>query len=207
MNPPRWLLWAREIHSVAQTASHYARDPYEKARAEQLLEVAAEMVSNGTNTSSGEVLETLIKQGGYITPKVDVRAAVFNGGRLLMAKECADGGWTLPGGWADVGETPRQAVERETLEETGCIVKARRLIVLYDANRINDQLSLFHAYKLVFLCTLKGGDVRTSHETSEVQFFDVEKLPTPFSANRTLPRHIEDALEAYRNPQKCAVFD
>jgi ADP-ribose pyrophosphatase YjhB (NUDIX family) len=207
MNPPRWLHWAREIQAVAQTASHYARDPYDRARAKQLLELAAEMTSNGTNIPGEDILRAFNAQGGYITPKVDVRAAVFHEGNLLMVKENADGGWTLPGGWADVGETPRQAVERETFEETGFTVRAQRLVGVYDANRIDDQLTLFHAYKMVFLCDLHGGTATPSFETSEIGFFPAEKLPLPLSANRTLPRHIHDAVEAFQDPQRCTVFD
>jgi len=207
MNPPRWLKWAREIQAVAQTASHYADDMYERARAEQLLELAAEMISTSADEPPAVIRAALVEQGGYVTPKVDVRAAVFNGDCLLMAKEKADGGWTLPGGWADVGETPRQAVERETYEETGFTVKARRLIGVYDANRIEGQLPLFHAYKLVFLCEITGGEARVSEETSAVEFFSLDKLPLPLSANRTLPRHIDDAVKAYQNPERLAVFD
>jgi 8-oxo-dGTP pyrophosphatase MutT (NUDIX family) len=43
---------------------------------------------------------------GYATPKVDVRAAVFDGERLLLVREREDNCWTLPGGWADVGDSP-----------------------------------------------------------------------------------------------------
>ncbi|MBN1266646.1 MAG: NUDIX hydrolase [Anaerolineales bacterium] len=207
MNPPRWLKWAREIQAVAQTAAHYAHDSYDRARAEQLLELAAEMISTATNEPSAAVQSALTAQGGYITPKVDVRAAVFNQDSLLLVKERADGGWTFPGGWADVGETPRQAVERETYEESGFKVRAKCLIGVYDANRIEDQLTLFHAYKLIFLCEIVGGEARVSNETSGVEFFALDKLPLLLSANRTQPRHIEDAVQAYQNPQKTAVFD
>jgi len=207
MNPPRWLKWAREIQAVAQTAAHYAHDAYDRARAEQLLELSAEMIAAETNESSAVVLPALTGQGGYITPKVDVRAAVFRQDTLLLVKEKADGGWTLPGGWADVGESPHQAVERETFEESGYQIRARRLVGVYDANRMEGQLTLFHAYKLVFLCELAGGEAAVSDETLEVDFFPVDKLPMPLSANRTLPRHIQDALEAHRDPVKPTVFD
>ena len=76
----------------------------------------------------------------------------------------------MPGGWADVGDVPSKAVEREVLEESGFEVKARKVIGVYDANRTGP-LEIFHAYKMVFLCEIVSGKPRVSNETSEVAFF------------------------------------
>jgi ADP-ribose pyrophosphatase YjhB (NUDIX family) len=203
----KWLGWAREIQALAQTSLHYAENPFEKARAERLLEIAAIIVAEHSELSPMEGIIAFSAQPGYVTPKVDVRAVVFKGEDLLFVREALDGCWTLPGGWADVGETPRTAIEREVLEEAGLEVQATRLIGVYDANRIEDMLSLFHAYKLVFLCKLKAGDLSTSIETSEVGFFPVNELPKPFSEFRTTPRHIADALAARTDPAWQTVFD
>jgi ADP-ribose pyrophosphatase YjhB (NUDIX family) len=55
----------------------------------------------------------------YATPKVDVRGVVFQDGKILLVQERSDGMWTLPGGWADVGDSPDDAVVREIREESG----------------------------------------------------------------------------------------
>jgi ADP-ribose pyrophosphatase YjhB (NUDIX family) len=136
-----------------------------------------------------------------------VRGAVFRGSELLLVREAADGGWTLPGGWADVGETPAAAVEREVWEEAGLRVRARRLVGVYDANRIEQALTLFHAYKLVFLCELVSGELAPSIETSEVGFFPADRLPGPLSAYRTTPRHLADAFAARDAAAWTTVFD
>ena len=65
---------------------------------------------------------------GYPTPKVDVRAVVFRGEELLLVRERRSGRWTFPGGWADAGDTPSRAAERETLEESGYRVKAGKVL-------------------------------------------------------------------------------
>jgi ADP-ribose pyrophosphatase YjhB (NUDIX family) len=135
-----------------------------------------------------------------------VRAAVIQDGRLLMVRERMDGGWTMPGGWADVGEIPSEAAERETWEEAGYRVKARKLVGVYDANR-SGPLEIFHAYKLIFLCDLIGGEAQTSVETSEVSFFTIKEIPTVLSGERTRPRHITDAFAAYNDRNKIAIFD
>jgi ADP-ribose pyrophosphatase YjhB (NUDIX family) len=205
--PPRWLKWAREIQALAQTGLHYARNEFERQRAQRLLEIAAEIASENGDMSLPEVLRAFREQPGYVTPKVDVRGAVFEAGGLLLVRESVDNNWTMPGGWADVGETPRQAVEREVWEESGLEVHAERLIGVYDANRDLDPIDLFHAYKLVFLCRREGGQPKSSLETLEVRFFDLDGLPANYSGSRTTTRHISDAVAVLENPRRPVVFD
>jgi ADP-ribose pyrophosphatase YjhB (NUDIX family) len=202
---PRWLEWAREIQALAQTGYEFARDDYQKDRCRRLMEIAAEMVSENSNLEFITVATAFKNQLGYATPKVDVRAAVFDQGRLLLVREVEDGAWTMPGGWADVGEMPSRAAEREVWEEAGFRVRARKVIGVYDANRIAP-LQLFHAFKVVFLCDLIDGQARPSRETSEVGFFSREEIPPELSGERTRPRHIEDAFAALQDPSLPAVF-
>jgi ADP-ribose pyrophosphatase YjhB (NUDIX family) len=202
-----WLQWAREIQSLAQTAHHYAQNEYDRARAERLLEIAAEILSSRSRLRVDEALVAFTAQPGYGTPKVDVRGVVVDDGKVLMVREAADDCWTFPGGWADVGETPRQATEREVFEEAGVRARARRLVGVYDANRVEGSLSVFHAYKLVFLCDPTGGSPAVSSETSEVGWFPIDSLPQPLSPFRTTPRHIRDVLEALRDPERPTAFD
>jgi ADP-ribose pyrophosphatase YjhB (NUDIX family) len=145
-------------------------------------------------------------QRGYATPKVDVRAAVFEGDRLLLVQERADGGWTLPGGWADVGDRPGAAAEREVLEEAGLEVAARRVIGIYDANRA-EPLEMFHAFKVVFLCERLAGEPAPGEETSAAAFFTRDRIPAPFSGQRTLARHVRDAFAVLDDPGLPVVFD
>ncbi len=203
---PRWLEWGREVEALAQTGLHYSPDEYNRQRYRRLLEIAAEMISQNAQLDYDQVYQVYLQQTGYATPRVDVRAAVFKERKLLMVQEKMDGGWTLPGGWADVGDVPSEAAERETWEEAGLKVKAQRLIGIYDANRI-EPLGLFHAYKLVFLCQINGGETRPSFETSSVDFFARDQIPSVLSKERTRWQHIEDAFGFLDNPDQPAVFD
>jgi ADP-ribose pyrophosphatase YjhB (NUDIX family) len=204
---PKWLDWAREIQALAQTSLHYAQNDFEVQRARKLLEIAAEMIADQSVLEKPEILAAFKTQPGYVTPKVDVRAAVFVENQLLFVREAMDGGWTLPGGWADVGEPPGLAIEREVLEEAGLEVRATRIVGVYDANRIEDALSLYHAYKIVFLCERLTGELTTSVETTESKFFDLEALPEILSRFRTTPRHLQDAIALYRDPTRPVHFD
>ncbi len=102
----RWVAWAREIEALAQAGYTYASNPYERERSVRLREIAAEIISANSQLSIEEVQFAFEAQPGYVTPKVDVRAAVFMEEKLLFVREAMDGRWTLPGGWADVGEPP-----------------------------------------------------------------------------------------------------
>lgn len=203
---PRWLEWAREIQALAQTGNHYAENEYNRQRYLRLTEIAAEIVREHSGLPVKLLVQTFSDQKGYATPKVDVRAAVFQKEKLLMVRERADGRWTLPGGWADVGDIPSHAAEREVWEEAGFHVKARKLIGVYDANR-SGPLDLFHAFKIIFLCDLLDGVARTSSETSEVAFFGKDEIPPVLSGQRTQPRHIQDAFSALQDSNLPAVFD
>src|SRR3954454_18641079 len=99
---------------------------------------------------------------GYATPKIDVRAAVISENRILLVRERSDGLWTMPGGWADVGDSPSIAAVRETREESGYEVRVTKLIALLDRDRHGHPPIPHHAYKVFFLCELIGGEPVTS---------------------------------------------
>ena len=206
MTLPRWLAWAREIQALAQTGSHYAENEYQKQRNQRLLEIAAEIVSEYSTLDYPVLVGAFKSPIGYSTPRVDVRGAVFRDECILLVRERMDGGWTLPGGWADVGDVPSRAAEREVWEEAGFRVKAQKIVGVYDANRSGD-LELFHAFKIVFLCELIEGKARPSLETSEVTFFSEGDLPNNLSGERTKSRHIYDAFRCFKDPNMATLFD
>lgn len=206
ITPPCWLEWAREIQALAQTGYHYAENDYQRERYNRLMEIVAQIVHEHSNLEYAPILDAFRAQIGYATPRVDVRGAVFQDSKLLLVKECADGGWTMPGGWADVGDLPSQAAEREVWEEAGFHVRAQKVIGVYDANRVGP-LELFHAFKIVFLCDIIGGEARSSNETSEVTFFGLDEIPLVLSGERTHMRHIQDAFQALAEPACATKFD
>jgi ADP-ribose pyrophosphatase YjhB (NUDIX family) len=202
---PKWLDWAREIQAISQTGLFYAENDYQVQRYSRLLEISAQIISSHADLDYPDLVRIFNNQIGYATPRIDVRGAAFQAGNLLMVKESIDGGWTMPGGWVDVGDTPSGAVEREMYEESGFVVKARKIIGIYDANR-SGPLEVFHAFKIVFLCDIVSGKARTSEETSEVRFFSRKALPGSLSGERTKPRHLEDAFNALLN-ERPTYFD
>jgi ADP-ribose pyrophosphatase YjhB (NUDIX family) len=203
---PQWLAWAREIQALSQTGLHFSEDRFNIQRYQRLMEIAAEIVSRQSEIDTAEALEDFQLQGGYTTPKVDVRGAVIREGRILLVKERMDGRWCMPGGWADVGETPSEMVEREVLEESGFVVRAGHVIGVYDANRGDRPLHFYHAYKIVFQCEILSGEPTPSEETEAVDFFSFDDLPI-LSSVRTNERHLRDVEAFLSNPARTTQFD
>jgi ADP-ribose pyrophosphatase YjhB (NUDIX family) len=198
---PSWLLWARELQAIAQTGLEFAKDPYDRERYIRVRALAARMMAQAAGADAAWVEELFAGQFGYATPKVDVRGAVIrDDGRILLVREVADSGrWSLPGGWAEVNQSPREAVVREVLEETGFAVSVRKLAAVYDrARHPHLPPRPFHVYKLFFVCEIVGGTAQTSRETSEVAFFAEDEVPSDLSIARVLPYQITRMFEHAR---------
>ena len=205
-NPDKWLDWARRIQAIAQNQLEYSHSEYDIERGHKLTKIASEIIEQHTGQNSDEICEIYLDQKGYSTPRVDVRAAVIRDGLLLLVKESSDGKWAMPGGWMDVGDKPAEAAVREAYEESGFNVKVEKVIGVYDANRITRPLNLFHAVKIVYLCSIVDGKATTSFETTEVKFFDIDNLPE-LSPNRTNEQHIADIKAVLKNPEIPTVFE
>ena len=120
----RWLLWAREMQALAQTGLAFTLDQYDRERYQQLRALAAQIMAEHTGIAIPDIESMFTQQTGYATPKLGVRGAVFRNDRILLVREMADEHrWTLPGGWADVNESPADAVAREVREEAGVRVR------------------------------------------------------------------------------------
>jgi ADP-ribose pyrophosphatase YjhB (NUDIX family) len=204
---PDWLAWCRELQAMAQTGLTFTRDAYDRERYEALRELAARILAAHCATEAGRIETLFTAETGYATPKVDVRGAVFRDERILLVREILDDGrWTLPGGWADVNQSPSECVVREVREESGFETVARKLAAVWDRRRHPHPPHPFHIYKMFFLCDLVGGEARTSIETSGVDFFAEDDLPE-LSLGRTLAAQIHRMFEHYRNPDLPTDFD
>jgi len=111
----------------------------------------------------------------------------------------------MPGGWADLGDAPASVAEREVWEESGYHVKAEKVVAVMDANRI-EQLEVYHAFKIIFLCRLIGGEPQVSHETMAVDFFELDDLP-PLSIYRTNEDMLHEVFAHVKNPNRRTAFD
>jgi len=202
----RLLDAARRLHALARTGLHYCSGEYDRERYDEIERIAAELLTDGDPARSARVLALWSREEGYVTPKIEVRGAIFRGGAVLLVRERADGLWTLPGGWADVGESPSQAVTREIEQESGIRSRAISLAALLDRRLHGPSPGLFHSWKALFLCEMLGGEPRGSYETDAAGFFDVDRLP-PMSLGRSTPAQVVRLHEHWRKQPLPADFD
>jgi ADP-ribose pyrophosphatase YjhB (NUDIX family) len=207
MSIPPWLTWARRLQAIAQSGLTFCLDKFDIERYQEIREISAEMMASGAALpSAAPIAELFAHQAGYATPKIDLRVAVFQNGGILLVRELEDGGWTLPGGWADVGEPPSVGAAREVREESGYEVRITKLAAIYDRNVQGHPPHAFHAYKLFFIGELLGGSSKDSQETVGAQFFPDNQIP-PLSLSRVTPAQIAHMFEHLRHPELPTTFD
>ena len=195
-----WLRRVRALQAIAQEGLAYSRDPFDIARFDRLKEVTAEIAGALSDGEPAPLRLAVEQADGYLTPKLDVRAAVFDdAGRVLLVRERRDGRWTLPGGWADVDEGVAVGAVREVREESGYVVEYERLLGLYDRERWGHPPIPWHTLKAVVGCRLLGGEATTSIETDGVEWFGRGEVPD-LSAGRTSPRLLERVFEHHDDP-------
>lgn len=192
---------ARELHAIAQTGLAYGRDVYDKERYDAVNRVSQNLLALISDKDIQEIGRLLPIESGYATPKVAVRGLIRDGNKVLMVKESADGLWTLPGGWCDIGLTPAENIIKEVQEETGLHVKVNRLIALFDQTKHRESVTLQHIYTVYFLCDVLGGTLGTSVETTEVAFFDYDNLPE-LSEERMTIEQFNLAYNIAKNDEK-----
>lgn len=209
MNQPKWLEWVRELQAIAQSGLAYTQNPFDIERFQKIQDIAAQIAATYSDEDLSSIQGLFQGEAGYATPKVDVRGAVFKDDAILLVRENLDRGrWTLPGGWADITDTPSQAVLREIREESGYEARPLKLVAVYDRNRRGHTPFFFSIYKLFFLCELAGGSATTSVETSEVAFFREHELPlSELSLGRVTAEELHTLFKHYRQPDLPTEFD
>ena len=202
----RWLEWGKQLQAIAQNGLTYTDGVFDRERYKALQAIAAEILATYSNVEPSYVLDLFAHEIGYATPKVVVRGAVFRDDTILLVRERADGCWTLPGGWADVGESPSEAVVREVYEESGYETRTTKLLAVCDRNKYEYPPSRHHTYQLFIQCELIGGSPKQNIETDGAEFFREHELPQ-LSLTRIVPSQIARLFEHYRQPDLSTDFD
>jgi ADP-ribose pyrophosphatase YjhB (NUDIX family) len=204
----------RRILALSRTGLHFTGTQYrtddsrtfDAERYEEIGQLAAQLIAQQTDAPVGEILKAWHADDGYVTPKVDVRGALFRDNKVLLVRERSDSKWTLPGGWADVNDTPSQAVLKEIEQESGFTARVIKLAAAYDRKTRNHPPSVFYIWKLFFLCEITGGEARISNETDAVEFFPVDALPE-LSTGRAVVWQIERMYAHHLDRSLPTEFD
>lgn len=198
----KWLQWAVELQSIAQAGLFYGKDKFDRERYEQIRTIAAEMISYKTEIPVEKVKDLFCNDVGYQTPKLDTRAAIFEGDKILLVKE-NNGTWSLPGGWVDVDISVKENVIKEVKEEAGLDVTADVVIAVQDREKHNLPV---YAYKVFVLCSVTGGAFEQNIETVESSYFGLDELPV-LAEEKNNREQIEMCFDAYHSPNWKTLID
>jgi ADP-ribose pyrophosphatase YjhB (NUDIX family) len=204
---PKWLYWAKQLQSIAQTGIEFTENPYDRERYEKLRGISLEIMHEYTGIENEKLVSLFANESGYPTPKIDVRAAIFDEeGRILMIREKLDNKWALPGGWADIELTLSDNIVKESLEEAGARIRVRRIIGIFDRNtHVHDDYP-YSAYKIFVECDYLSGEFKPNIETLEHEFFTPDNLPE-LSEGRNTAEQITICFKARKAKIFEPVFD
>lgn len=113
------------------------------------------------------------------TPLIGVGAVIVDQGRVVLVKRKFPplaGEWSIPGGRLEIGETQREAVVRETREETGLTVEPGELLGVYDRLLRDDGGRILYHYVLIdFLCWRVAGELQPGGDADDARWFSKEE--------------------------------
>ncbi|WP_380169571.1 NUDIX hydrolase N-terminal domain-containing protein [Jannaschia sp. R86511] len=199
---------AVRLAALAQDGLTFAVSDYDTDRYRAMGGLAAELLAAVSGRDADDLAVELGRDSGYATPKVDVRAACFDTDeRVLLMRERVDGLWSLPGGWADPGDSPTDAVLRELREEAGAVGEVVKLVACWDRDRQGNVPPLPVAVvKLFVLCRVVELGEPDALETLDVGWFDLDDLP-PLSLGRVNERQLRRCLAHHRDPTLPTELD
>ena len=202
----KWIQWAIEIQSLAQSGLAYTNNVYDIERYERLREISAEMIAEKSNISLEKVKDLFCNETGYQTPKIDTRAAIFKNDKILLVHE-NNGTWSLPGGWCDVLESIGSNTIKEVKEETGLDIETLKIISVQDRNKHNKPAYAYGVCKVFVLCNIIGGKFIKNIETTEFKYFSLDELPNNLAEEKTNKEQIEMCFKAFKDKNWQTQFD
>ncbi|OFJ68453.1 ADP-ribose pyrophosphatase [Actinomyces sp. HMSC06A08] len=188
-----------KIQSLAQAGLAYTQSEYDRERYRELREISAQILAHKSEVPVETVRDLFCNDEGYQTPKVDTRAAIIADDKILLVRE-NDGYWSLPGGWADILQSPASNTAKEAAEEAGIQVKVTKLVAVQDRNLHNTPVFPYSVWKLFFLCESEGGHFAKNIETTASAYFGLAELP-PLSESKNTAAQIRMCFEAHRQGQ------
>jgi ADP-ribose pyrophosphatase YjhB (NUDIX family) len=197
----------KQIQALSEIGTHYSKNDFDRKRYEEISDLCFSVLSRITEIPEQDLKVKIIESDGYKTPKVDVRAVVFNDhDEILMVRELIDDCWSLPGGWADIGYTPSEVAEKESHEEAGAEVRAVRLLGILDKRCHDHPADIYYIYKIFIECDFIGWVGSDRMETSDYGFFSLENLP-PLSTPRNTPDQIQKLFDYHHGTLTEPMFD
>jgi ADP-ribose pyrophosphatase YjhB (NUDIX family) len=182
-------LIADELRAVASVGLQFAEHGYDKERYERVLRASARLVSVVEGSLPEEIYAQYSGNMAHMSPVMCVEAVVMRGGQVLLIQRSDDHLWALPGGVAEIGESPAHAAERELWEEAGVRARADKLLGIFDSRHWPSR-SRFQLYIATFL--METEDTPALHAPETLEFASglssfAEALDVKFFSEGQLP--------------------
>ena len=129
-----------------------------------------------------------------------VGAVLVHEGSVLLSRrgrEPLRGRWVVPGGTVEVGETLQDALVRESVEETGLVVRPREVVAVFDRIERDGEGVRYHYVIIDYLCDYVSGTPRAASDAAVVAFVSPDELP----AYQLPEKALEVVLDAFRRVQ------
>lgn len=188
--------------AITDTGLTYSKDPYDRERYEDLRQILWSVLQDQTELDQEELTAILKPTDSYATPLMDVRAWIVQDQKICLVRGQGEDTWALPGGFGEVGYSPKENIRKEVQEETGFTAEVGSLLAVFDTNRF--QLQNKQYAKFVFACQLLDGHFQENQEVTELEFFDIENLP-PLSEKRITKKQMEILWQVYQGEREQYV--
>ena len=189
------LQFIKTVQSISQIGLSFSDDPYAIENYQELKKLSVEILARYSNLALDQC--DLYKDYMYPTPQPAVRTLVMGEDQqLLLVQEKDTDLWSLPGGWCDIDQSPKQSAIKEVVEESGYTIECSRLLGVFD-RRNYVKSSLYDVYCLYFLGNVVTGKAKCNHETIAVKWFNINELP-PLSSKNSI-QEIQKAYQVYKN--------
>ena len=196
-----------KLISLSNIGLLYCNNEYDKERYEEIRHISLRLLSELSSHDISLLKDAFPIAKDYPTAKVDIRGMLVSPeGKILFVQESIDGKWALPGGWADIGHSPKEVITKEFKEETGLDVIPQRLLAVFDKRKHLHPLQPFHVYKMVFYCKAISSEINKGFDVLDVQFFDIHNIP-PLSEERILKTQIELLYRKIASSDTETYFD
>ena len=161
--------------AITDTGLTYTKDPFDRERYEDLRQILWSVLQDQTELNQEELTAILKPTASYATPLMDVRAWIVQDQKICLVRGQGEDTWALPGGFGEVGYSPKENIQKEVQEETGFSVEVGSLLAIFDTNRF--QLQNNQYVKFVFDCQLLDGRFQENQEVAELAQLASQMFP------------------------------
>ena len=165
-----------KVQAISKIGLIYSKDPYAITNYKEINELSRQFLEDFENVKFDR--PNYFAKEIYPTPNVSVRTVILNNDRtkVMMVREVSLGTYSLPGGWADLYDSPSKTAKNECSQEAGADVEIVHLVGVLDRTPFKSSASI-PEFVIVFEGKLIGELHEHEYETDDVGWFDIDNLP------------------------------